>query len=202
MKKNTMKLLSVVLCAVMLLSMLAIGVSAATSIPNQGNYDPTGGIPGNWKPVPNNPAPDQDDSHGFVDDEKNGIDINVRKVWVGDDESKRPKEVLVQLIENGDPVGDPVVLTSSRSNEKNWKYTWTNMDKNSEYTIVEINTPEGYTSVVEHIRANYWTVTNTYHPVGVPAEKQNPETGAGSLGDMGMAVLLCCAAALTFSGKK
>ena len=111
MKKNTMKLLSVVLCAVMLLSMLAIGVSAATLIPNQGNNDPTGGIPGNW-----NPAPDQDDSHGFVDDEKNGIDINVRKVWVGDDESKRPKEVLVQLIENGDPVGDPVVLTSSRSN--------------------------------------------------------------------------------------
>lgn len=203
MKKNTMKLLCVVLCAVMLMGMLTVGVTAATT--NQGIIDPTGGTPGNW--APNNPAPSrpQDDAHGFVDDE-DGIDIIVRKKWVGDDVSKRPKEVLLQLIENGDPVGDPVVLSSNKSEAKNWKYTWTNMDKNSEYTIVEINTPEGYTSVVEHGRANYWTVTNTYHAApstgSAPAVKDNPKTGASAATDLGVAVLFCCAAAIVFSKKK
>ena len=125
---------------------------------------------------------------------------------MGDNESIRPSEVLVQLIENGDPVGKPVAIKASKVSDKNWKYTWEGMDEGSEYTIVEINTPEGYTSVVEHLRGNYWTITNTYNPApsysSEPAVKGNPETGAGSFGGAGLALLLCCAVGVACTSRK
>ena len=202
MKKNWTKYLSVLLSVLMLVAMLTIGVSAyapeqlpGATWPNE----PTNGN-NNWAGM--NPTPSDD----YEEEEDDKIDIVVRKKWVGDNESIRPSEVLVQLIENGDPVGKPVAIKASKVSDKNWKYTWEGMDEGSEYTIVEINTPEGYTSVVEHLRGNYWTITNTYNPApsysSEPAVKGNPETGAGSFGGAGLALLLCCAVGVACTSRK
>ncbi|MBE6897773.1 MAG: Cna B-type domain-containing protein [Ruminococcaceae bacterium] len=209
MKKNWTKYLSVLLSVLMLVAMLTVGVSALdptgqqSSQTGQGTIDWNG--PSNYPSRPNapmNPAPDDD----YEEEEDDKIDIVVRKKWVGDNESIRPSEVLVQLIENGDPVGKPVAIKASKVSDKNWKYTWEGMDEGSEYTIVEINTPEGYTSVVEHLRGNYWTITNTYNPApsysSEPAVKGNPETGAGSFSGAGLALLLCCAVGVACTSRK
>ena len=220
MKKNWTKYLSVLLSVLMLVGMLTIGVSAFAN--DTGTFDPgqwgggsNGPTQGGFNPAPNNPAPNNPNfpplynptpSDDYEEEEDDKIDIVVRKKWVGDNESIRPSEVLVQLIENGDPVGKPVAIKASKVSDKNWKYTWEGMDEGSEYTIVEINTPEGYTSVVEHLRGNYWTITNTYNPApsfsSEPAVKGNPETGAGSFGGAGLALLLCCAVGAACTSRK
>ncbi|MBQ9969342.1 MAG: Cna B-type domain-containing protein [Oscillospiraceae bacterium] len=207
MKKNWAKYLSVLLSVLMLVAMLTVGVSAFAN--DTGTFDPgqwgggfNGPTQGGFNPAPNNPTPSDD----YEEEEDDKIDIVVRKKWVGDNESIRPSEVLVQLIENGDTVGKPVAIKASKVSDKNWKYTWEGMDEGSEYTIVEINTPEGYTSVVEHLRGNYWTITNTYNPApsysSEPAVKGNPETGAGSFGGAGLALLLCCAVGVACTSRK
>lgn len=204
MKKNWAKYLSVLLSVLMLVGMLTVGVSASQVFPiNPGDWvGPNNPTQGGFNPAPNNPTPRDD----YEEEEDDKIDIVVRKKWVGDNESIRPSEVLVQLIENGDPVGKPVAIKASKVSDKNWKYTWEGMDEGSEYTIVEINTPEGYTSVVEHLRGNYWTITNTYNPApsysSEPAVKGNPETGAGSFGGAGLALLLCCAVGVACASRK
>ena len=207
MKKNWAKYLSVLLSVLMLVAMLTVGVSAfandtGTFYPGQWGGGFNGPTQGGFNPAPNNPTPSDD----YEEEEDDKIDIVVRKKWVGDNESIRPSEVLVQLIENGDPVGKPVAIKASKVSDKNWKYTWEGMDEGSEYTIVEINTPEGYTSVVEHLRGNYWTITNTYNPApsysSEPAVKGNPETGAGSFGGAGLALLLCCAVGVACTSRK
>ena len=209
MKKNWTKYLSVLLSVLMLVAMLTVGVSASlqsngTTVQVPGVTAPNNPTPGttpNFPPL-YNPTPSDD----YEEEEDDKIDIVVRKKWVGDNESIRPNEVLVQLIENGDPVGKPVAIKASKVSDKNWKYTWEGMDEGSEYTIVEINTPEGYTSVVEHLRGNYWTITNTYNPApsysSEPAVKGNPETGAGSFGGAGLALLLCCAVGVACTSRK
>ena len=217
MKKNWTKYLSVFLSVLMLGGMLTVGVSAdgntgtfnpAPNNPDPNNPDPFPILPNNPEPTNPNfpPLYNQAPSDDYEEEEDDKIDIVIRKKWVGDNESIRPSEVLVQLIENGDPVGKPVAIKASKVSDKNWKYTWEGMDEGSEYTIVEINTPEGYTSVVEHLRGNYWTITNTYNPApsysSEPAVKGNPETGAGSFGGAGLALLLCCAVGVACTSRK
>lgn len=199
MKKNWKNYLSVLLSVLMLVGMLTIGVSAATT--NQGTINP-----GDWPPnnpnrpdpnAPMNPAPNDD-----YEEDDDTMDIIVRKKWVGDNENIRPSEVTVQLIENGDPIGNPVKIQGSKQNEKNWKYTWKNMDEDSEYTIVEIDIPEGYVSTVENVRANYWVITNTYNQT--PAVKENPETGASDFSGAAVALAVCftvCSASLMLKRK-
>ena len=82
--------------------------------------------------------------------------VTVTKVWKSDKESSRPTSISVQLYRNGSVYGSAVRLTE----EKNWKYTWSNLDSSYEWTVNETAVPTGYTRSVTH-SGNDWTITNT-----------------------------------------
>lgn len=72
-------------------------------------------------------------------DDPDDVTRKVIKVW--DDagfETIRPEEVTVQLLRNG-TVYDTQILHKAN----NWRYAWDNLERECEWTIVEL-TPEGY----------------------------------------------------------
>ena len=61
-------------------------------------------------------------------------------VWNdGGDKQYRPPNMMVQLFRDG-ILFDTVELNE----ENNWKYEWTDLDGNYEWTVVEKDAPEGY----------------------------------------------------------
>lgn len=93
------------------------------------------------------------------------IPITVTKVWEGGPDIK--PDVLVQLYQNGLEYGKPVLMTSGTDT-----YTWTvdEMNLNGmeyEYTVDEVDVPEGYTKSVDG-----FVITNTYDQ---NAEPEVPE---------------------------
>lgn len=93
--------------------------------------------------------------------------LNVQKVWNDDDNraGKRPASITVQLLADGQPVGEPVEL--SPANE--WDATFTNLDVNSNgkaivYTVEEIGLDSalGYTADYKYdYTIGVATITNT-----------------------------------------
>ena len=85
------------------------------------------------------------------------VSRKVQKVWKDDgNEEKRPNEITVQLLENGNVV-DTVVL----SQNNNWEYTWNDLDGSSKWQIAEDDVPDGYT-VTTTQEGNIFVLTNTY----------------------------------------
>ncbi len=69
--------------------------------------------------------------------------VNVQKVWVGDDENRRPTSITVQLYKDGNPVeGETKVLDASN----NWSASWTGLTYGSTYDVVEVGNYPGYTA--------------------------------------------------------
>lgn len=87
--------------------------------------------------------------------------VTVNKIWKNDDASTRPDSVQIQLKKNGEPEGDPVTL----SDDNGWSYSWNALEAGQEYTVEEVNVPDGYEVSVAH-EGNVWTVTNTKKPAG------------------------------------
>ena len=92
------------------------------------------------------------------------IDIPVTKVWEDNDNQDgiRPTEISVSL-KNGNTTVETVTLNESN----NWKYTFTDLPKNSNgteitYTVVEEGVPEDYTSEITGDMTSGYTITNTY----------------------------------------
>jgi len=78
--------------------------------------------------------------------------VTVQKEWVGDDEADR-KDITVQLYADGKALDG---LTQTLTKASGWKAEFTKLPgikdgKAIEYSVVETNTPEGYTSKVEKI---------------------------------------------------
>lgn len=71
------------------------------------------------------------------------VDRKVIKVWNdGGDESERPGHIVVHLLRNGD-IYDTVMLSA----ENNWRHTWTELDNDYTWTVVEV-VPKGYTVTI------------------------------------------------------
>jgi pilin isopeptide linkage protein len=102
----------------------------------------------------------------------NTTNIAVGKVWSDSDNADgiRPESVTVQLYCNGEAYGNPVIL--NEANE--WWYRWDNLDKNSSWTVDELNVADGYTKSFAKNAANAWVIVNT-HEVSV-ADVVTPET--------------------------
>ena len=89
--------------------------------------------------------------------------VTVQKEWVGDEESDR-KDITVQLYADGQALDG---MTQTLTKASGWQATYTKLPgikdgKKIEYSVVETNTPEGYTSKVEKIDdANVIKVINT-----------------------------------------
>jgi LPXTG-motif cell wall-anchored protein len=105
--------------------------------------------------------------------EVNGYDITnhyapgktsftVTKAWddANDQDGKRPDTIDVQLFAGTEKVGEEVTLSAA----SNWTYTWTDLALKANgqainYTVKEVNTPDGYKAKVD---GN--TITNSYVP--------------------------------------
>ena len=89
--------------------------------------------------------------------------VTVQKEWVGDSEVDR-KDITVQLVADGQKLDG---MTQSLTKASGWQASFTKLPgikdgKKIEYSVVETNTPEGYTSKVEKIDdANVIKVINT-----------------------------------------
>lgn len=91
----------------------------------------------------------------------------VQKIWDDSGHTEnRPQEVVVQLLKDG-VVSSTVTLSASN----NWSYTWSGLDANSNWQIVERDVANGYTVLVER-EGDLFRVTNTYQedvPVTPPS---------------------------------
>ena len=89
--------------------------------------------------------------------------VTVQKEWVGDSEADR-KDITVQLYADGKALEG---MTQTLTKASGWKATFTKLPgikdgKAIEYSVVETNTPDGYTSKVEKIDdSNVIKVVNT-----------------------------------------
>ena len=89
--------------------------------------------------------------------------VTVQKEWVGDEEADR-KDITVQLYADSKALDG---LTQTLTKASGWKAEFTKLPgikdgKKIEYSVVETNTPEGYTSKVEPINdSNVIKVVNT-----------------------------------------
>ena len=89
--------------------------------------------------------------------------VTVQKEWVGDSEADR-KDITVQLYADGKALEG---MTQTLTKASGWKAEFTKLPgikdgKAIEYSVVETNTPEGYTSKVEKIDdSNVIKVVNT-----------------------------------------
>src|SRR5699024_2535466 len=66
----------------------------------------------------------------------------------------------IQLLANGEKRGDPVTVNANND----WTYTWNDLDKNTTYSVEEINVDDNYVSNVDKISDNEATITNTLKP--------------------------------------
>ncbi|WP_052466618.1 Cna B-type domain-containing protein [Beduini massiliensis] len=92
------------------------------------------------------------------------LEKTVTKIWDdhNDQDKMRPSQVLVQLYADDKEIGDIVTLNS----DNYWSYTWSNLPKYSEgkqiqYSIKEIDIPNGYTVNIETDKNGNFQITNT-----------------------------------------
>lgn len=109
-----------------------------------------------------------------IPDKVETVNRKVMKVWEDDGaQSQRPAQITVQLI--GDhQVYDTVTL----SQENNWQYQWTDLKAEVQWSIVEVDVPDGYTVSVSQ-EGTTFVMTNTYpseHP-STPPDTDLPQTG-------------------------
>ena len=83
------------------------------------------------------------------------INRNVLKVWEDGGSEDRPVSVTVRLLRDGE-VFDEVEL----SEDNDWRYSWTGLSRDYEWTLVEVDVPSDYT--VEIVReGTTFVVTNS-----------------------------------------
>ena len=117
--------------------------------------------------------------------------VTVQKEWVGDSEADR-KEITVQLVADGKKLDG---MTKTLTKESGWKADFTKLPgikdgKKIEYSVEEVNTPDGYTSKVEKINdsnvikvvntSNKPTTTTTEAPTTTATTTEAPTTTAAT----------------------
>ena len=85
------------------------------------------------------------------------VDLTVKKVWSDENDKLdiRPDSVTVTLY-NGDTAVDKVTLGAWN----NWSYTWTDLDGNGDWSVLETGIPKGYTPSYR-TNGDVVTITNT-----------------------------------------
>lgn len=85
----------------------------------------------------------------------------VEKVWQGDEGlDVRPESIEVQLYDGNRPYGQEVEL----SDENGWTYTWTQLSRSGNWSVKEVDVPDGYESSIRNSGTTI-VVTNTYEEV-------------------------------------
>lgn len=101
-------------------------------------------------------------------------DFEVIKIWKDDcHKDRRPQSISIQLMQDGNPYGDPVTLPYNGA----WKYTWHDLDVNHKWTVEEQKV-EGYKEPEVRQEGNTFIVTNTCStPDPSPSNPSLPQTG-------------------------
>ena len=93
--------------------------------------------------------------------------LTVTKNWndANNQDDLRPKSIKVQLYAGDQKVGKAVELSA----DNKWTHTFSNLDEKKagqviNYTVKEIDVPEGYTQAVEASNPGQVVVTNTHEP--------------------------------------
>lgn len=93
--------------------------------------------------------------------------LTVTKNWndANNQDDLRPKSIKVQLYADDQKVGKAVELSA----DNKWTHTFSNLDEKKagqviNYTVKEIDVPEGYTQTVEATNPGQVVVTNTHEP--------------------------------------
>ncbi|MGM0126235.1 hypothetical protein IGI37_003664 [Enterococcus sp. AZ194] len=93
--------------------------------------------------------------------------ISVTKVWAdaNNQEGLRPTSIAVQLYADGAEQGAPVILNTGN----NWRHTWTGLDEKQAgqtivYTVQEVGSVTGYTTVVNDSDPANVVITNNHLP--------------------------------------
>ena len=112
--------------------------------------------------------------------EDGSLSRKVLKVWNDDGhESKRPESIRVQLLKDGQ-VYDTVTLNA----ENNWRHTWSDLDKDSNWEVTEYDTPSGYTVSVDRQGITF-VMTNTRRGGGGGGDDDDDGGGGGGGDDYG-----------------
>ncbi len=98
--------------------------------------------------------------------------VTVQKKWIG--EATHPETVTIELIRTKGGNSNVVeTVTLGGKNASDWSKRWNGLDSSYEYTVREVNVPDGYTATYEKKGSTneyVWTVTNTKNTT-------KPETG-------------------------
>lgn len=104
---------------------------------------------------------------GYIPPKQETVSRHVLKTWDDiDNESERPGYVEVQLLKNNE-VFSTVILNEAN----NWRHTWTELDKDAEWYVVENGVPEDYEVAIEQEGITF-VVTNVF--VEELTEEPNP----------------------------
>ena len=113
---------------------------------------------------------DPDDNGFTITNDLITTSVTVKKVWDDADnqDGKRPESITVQLLANGEPVEGKTLTLSKSGNGDVWTGTFTDLPEYQDgtlvnYTVKELNTPDGYTSKIENVN-NDFTITNSHTP--------------------------------------
>lgn len=94
---------------------------------------------------------------GYTPPKQETVSRHVLKTWDDiDNESSRPGRVEVQLLKDGE-VFSTVVLNEAN----NWRHTWTDLDKDAEWYVVENGVPENYEVAIEQEGITF-VITNVF----------------------------------------
>lgn len=92
-------------------------------------------------------------------------DKTVTKVWDdnNNNDNRRPDSIQVQLYADGWKVDQPATL----SEKNNWTYTWKDLNKYEDgkeiqYTVREVNVPEGYQEMIRTDENGNFRITNIH----------------------------------------
>ena len=108
--------------------------------------------------------------------EDNETSVTVEKKWILDDGGQMPASVTVALLRNGE-----VYKTVKLNAGNHWRHTWTGLSDRYDWSVAEVDVPEGFTSSMEK---NGWTYTiinddlpeEPETPPDEPDEPEEPDT--------------------------
>lgn len=98
------------------------------------------------------------------------VSRTVKKVWDDGDSADRPESVTVQLLKDGEKYDEQVLSAAN-----NWAYTWEELEAAADWSVVEIEVPEGYTVSVS-LEDTEFTITNKGdEDVPPPGDSSEPD---------------------------
>lgn len=92
----------------------------------------------------------------------------VKKEWILDDGGKATDSITVVLLRDGKEY-----KKAELSDQNGWTYTWTGLNDRYNWTVAEVNVPDGFTAKVDQNGMTF-TITNDDKPTD-PDKLTNPE---------------------------